>query len=85
MNLENALILVKGFCLTYIPFAGALATGLVAADLGVATIFGLPIKVWALLFTASSTGVGGLLAFISTSFGEYMTKRANGNGNGNSH
>lgn len=76
MNLKTAIIITKGACLTYIPLGTAIVAGL--PETGVTTLFGMPIKFWMLLTSASVAGAGGLLAFISTSFGDFLQTRTNG-------
>ncbi len=78
MKLETVVILLKGACLTYIPFGSAIAAGL--PELGVTSVFGVPVKFLTLLMAATVAGAGGLLAFTSQSFGTYMKARQNGNG-----
>lgn len=73
MKLETAVIITKGFCLTYIPLGTALSAGL--PETGMLTIWGLPMKFWTLLIASTVAAAGGLLAFLSQSFGTYMSNR----------
>lgn len=73
MKLETLVILTKGACLTIIPTFTALGAGL--GELGLTSLFGLPIKFWSLMFAALVAGAGGMLAFLSTSFSQYLTTR----------
>lgn len=75
MNLETAVIITKGFCLTYIPLGSALAEGMDPAP--IPGLLGLSAKT---ITTATVVGSGGLLAFLSSSFGKYMNSR-NGSSN----
>ena len=78
MKLETLTIITKGACLTWIPFGTAISAGV--SELGVETMFGVPVKVLTLAFSASVAGAGGLLAFLSNSYGNYMKDRKeNGN------
>lgn len=70
MNLSTIILVTKGICLAWIPTGTAIAAGL--PETGVNTLFGMPIKFWCLLMSASVAGAGGLLAFISTSFGTFL-------------
>jgi hypothetical protein len=79
MKLETLIIVTKGACLTWIPFGTAISAGL--PELGVEALWGVPIKVLTLAFAASVAGAGGLLAFLSQSFGNFMNDRKIGNGN----
>ena len=73
---ETAVIFTKGLCLLTIPAFTALSAGL--PEIGMPTLFGVPVKVWVLASQAIVAGAGGLLAFISTSFGNYLVTRSGG-------
>lgn len=76
MKLETVVILTKGLCMAYIPFGTGLTAGL--PELGIPAVFGIPVKVLTMIFASTVAGAGGLLAFLSNSFGSYMTDRKNG-------
>lgn len=73
MKLETAVIITKGACLTYLPTATAFVAGL--EKWSSPTIFGVSKEVVVIIVSASAAGVSGLLAFISTSFSNYMGNR----------
>ena len=73
MKLETAVIIAKGACLMVIPTFTAIGAGL--PEIGIAVIFGLPLKFYTLLCAAIVAGAGGLLGFISTSFGSFLLTR----------
>lgn len=77
MKLETAVIISKATCLTTIPMVSALGAG--ASQLNTPTVLGIPKEVLVLICTAYTAGAGGLLAFLSQSFGTFMSNR-NGNG-----
>lgn len=70
--METIVIVLKGICLTYIPFGTSIAAGL--GELEVEEILGLPISAVKLFFAATVAGAGGLLAFLSRSFANYAVE-----------
>jgi len=70
MNLKTAVIITKGACLTIIPVCTAINSGLDGHDSEV--MFGLGVWFIKLLLAALVAGAGGLMAFLSTSFGTYL-------------
>lgn len=73
MSLQTAVIITKGACLVIIPTGTVFNEGL--KQLATPSIFGIPKEVVSLIVAAIVAGAGGLLAFLSTSFGTYLTKR----------
>jgi|ERR1035437_1685625 hypothetical protein len=73
MKLENFVVVTKGLCLMVIPTFTAIGAGL--PEIGIPIILGLPLKFWTLLCAAIVAGAGGLLGFISTSFGSFLLTR----------
>jgi len=60
--------------MTYIPFGSAIAVGL--PETGTHSLFGLTAKFWCMLISASVAGAGGLLAFLSSSFGKFQQEKS---------
>lgn len=73
MKLESVVIITKGACLTAIPTLSVIGGGI--DTLGLQVVFGVPVCLIKLLCAAGAAGAGGLLAFISQSFGDFMQKR----------
>ena len=74
MKLETVIIITKGFCLATIPMVSTFGGGLSMLN-GVTSIAGIPIQVLQLLCAAYTAGAGGLLAFLSQSFGDFLAGR----------
>lgn len=75
-KLDTIVIVVKVACLTYIPGGSALVAGL--GEVGVTTLFGMPVKFWQLVIAASVASAGGLAAAMSSSFHTFIEAQKNG-------
>lgn len=73
MKLETAVLVTKGACLVIIPTFTVINEGL--KKVSSPTVLGIDKELAELFCSAIVAGAGGLLAFLSTSFGTYMTKR----------
>jgi hypothetical protein len=73
MKLDTIIIITKGLCLTIIPTFSVIGGGL--GQLNMPVIHGMPVGFWQLVCAAVVAGAGGLLAFISQSFGQYIQGR----------
>jgi hypothetical protein len=76
LNLQDAVIIVKGWCLTTVPMAATIAGGLATSKREM--VFGLPTDLVVLFCAAYGAGFGALSGFLSTDFGKYFQNKSNG-------
>ena len=75
-TLQDAVIIVKGWCLTTVPIAATFGGGLAASKREL--VFGVPTDLLVLFCAAYAAGFGALSGFLSSDFGKYFSIKTNG-------